>query len=86
MLLTPLNASKARFQAGLFSACLILMLALPTQPHAGLFDWGRDKSAPTELTLATWNMEWLMTPRAHEDMAPPPGARLWWTGLTHLFR
>lgn len=24
--------------------------------------------------------------RAHEDAAPPPGARLWWTGLTHLFR
>jgi 1-acyl-sn-glycerol-3-phosphate acyltransferase len=24
--------------------------------------------------------------RAHEDMAPAPGARMWWTGLTHLFR
>ncbi|HYO44578.1 MAG TPA: 1-acyl-sn-glycerol-3-phosphate acyltransferase [Candidatus Limnocylindrales bacterium] len=24
--------------------------------------------------------------RAHEDMVPPPGTRLRWTGLTHLFR
>lgn len=69
MLLTPLIASKARFQAGLFSAGLILMLALATHSHAGLFDWGRDKSAPTDLTLATWNMEWLMTPGTYRDLA-----------------
>jgi endonuclease/exonuclease/phosphatase family metal-dependent hydrolase len=26
-------------------------------------------SAPSSLTLATWNMDWLMTPRAHDELA-----------------
>lgn len=71
MFRTPLNASKARFQAGLFSACtlLALLLAQPTASRAGWLDWTRDKSSPTDLTLATWNMEWLMTPSTYRDLA-----------------
>ncbi|HET6788779.1 MAG TPA: hypothetical protein VFH49_12495, partial [Aquabacterium sp.] len=63
-----LTAYKARFQASLFSAALGLVLSVPTLSHAGLFGWGQDKATLDGLTLATWNMEWLMTPATHREL------------------
>ncbi|MGE5452709.1 MAG: endonuclease/exonuclease/phosphatase family protein [Acidobacteriota bacterium] len=64
-----LIASKARFQAGLFSAALGLLLHLPGVVHAGLFDWRPDPAPSDGLTLATWNMEWLMTPATYRELS-----------------
>lgn len=63
-----LTAHKARWQAGLFSAALGLVLSVPAITHAGLFDWGKDKAPPNGLTLATWNLDWLMTPATHHEL------------------
>jgi len=54
-------AVTCALSATLFAAC----------SHAGWFDSSASSSGnKAGLTLATWNLDWLMTPRAHEDMAP----------------
>ncbi len=63
-----LTIFKARSPAGLFSGALACVLSATTLSHAGLFDWGKDKSTLDGLTLATWNMEWLMTPATHREL------------------
>jgi endonuclease/exonuclease/phosphatase family metal-dependent hydrolase len=48
-----------------------LLLSAASSAHAGWFDWGsREAPSPsTGLTLATWNLDWLMTPQAHGELA-----------------
>jgi endonuclease/exonuclease/phosphatase family metal-dependent hydrolase len=50
--------------------CVTLLICLHAAPtHAGWF--GRSSASGQDgLTLATWNMEWLMTPRTHGELAP----------------
>lgn len=62
----PLTHNAAR--AMLMAACTSLAALTPLPSHAGFFGIG-DKPARKELTLATWNMDWLMTPRTHEELA-----------------
>ncbi|WP_052162243.1 endonuclease/exonuclease/phosphatase family protein [Aquabacterium sp. NJ1] len=52
-------ALTCALSATLFTAC----------SHAGWLD-STASSSKSSLTLATWNLDWLMTPRAHDDMAP----------------
>ena len=60
----PLQRRTWQGAALIASLALTLLAATPTQ--AGWFD--SDK--PTELTLATWNIEWLMTPATHAALLP----------------
>jgi endonuclease/exonuclease/phosphatase family metal-dependent hydrolase len=62
--LSPLTSSAqlARTLCALSSA-----LALHSAQAASFFGLG--DTPPTGLTLATWNMEWLMTPAAHDELA-----------------
>jgi endonuclease/exonuclease/phosphatase family metal-dependent hydrolase len=49
-----------------------LLLAAACSAHAAWFhfNWGdREASAQAGLTLATWNLDWLMTPQAHDELA-----------------
>ena len=58
---------RARARPGLRAALLIGALALCGAPsHAGWFGSDAPKDS---LTLATWNLEWLMTPRVHDELA-----------------
>lgn len=54
----------------LSAACFFMAPALPA--HAGLFGFGSSSdggASPRDgLTLATWNLEWLMTPRTREEL------------------
>ncbi|MDE2077017.1 MAG: endonuclease/exonuclease/phosphatase family protein [Burkholderiales bacterium] len=51
----------ARLVAGFFLAC-----GLVSSSWAG---WFGSRSAPDTLTLATWNLDWLMTPETHRELA-----------------
>ncbi len=62
------------------AACIALLSSLiGLSAHAGLFGWGGSDSgtgkdtgtsnANRGLTLVTWNLEWLMTPQAHDELA-----------------
>jgi endonuclease/exonuclease/phosphatase family metal-dependent hydrolase len=64
--------NHAPIKAGL-KACAALVAGLSLQAcHAGLFGFGSNDSSPPPkgLTLATWNMEWLLSPQAYEALAP----------------
>lgn len=68
----PTPPRKARPQAGFFLATCVALAGLsPALGQAGLFDWssGGATKATSSLTLATWNMEWLMTPATYRELA-----------------
>jgi endonuclease/exonuclease/phosphatase family metal-dependent hydrolase len=51
------------------AACLASAALLTAcNSHAGLFGLGGSSTASKSLTLATWNMDWLMTPAAHDEL------------------
>jgi len=52
-------------------ALLASLLLAGASAHAGLFGFGSKDAggARAGLTLATWNMDWLMTPAAHDELA-----------------
>ena len=59
---------------GAVTVAICTATALPTPSHAGLLGamgWGGATDAATHpgLTLATWNLEWLMTPSEHDSLA-----------------
>ncbi|RTL27258.1 MAG: hypothetical protein EKK47_18935 [Burkholderiales bacterium] len=59
-------------RALLVASCALGASFLPLQAHAGWLDKFSPPSAASNrngLTLATWNMDWLMTPRAHDELA-----------------
>jgi endonuclease/exonuclease/phosphatase family metal-dependent hydrolase len=57
-------------------AVLATAALVPSQAHAGLVDKamalvsGKSEGGKAGLTLATWNMEWLMTPATYASLAP----------------
>jgi endonuclease/exonuclease/phosphatase family metal-dependent hydrolase len=57
--------------ATVFSVTVALGCALLSSgAQAGLFGWGNAPSTPNRagLTLATWNLEWLMTPQVRDEL------------------
>lgn len=66
----------ARWLRGMFvPACALSAVLLMQHSQAGLFGFGNsgNKGASPDdrpgLVLASWNLEWLMTPRAHAELA-----------------
>ena len=50
-------------------ACALFFALTSSHCHAG---WFVKSASPAQegITLATWNMEWLMTPQTHDELAP----------------
>jgi endonuclease/exonuclease/phosphatase family metal-dependent hydrolase len=51
------------------AACALIGTLISLPSHAGFLGFG-DNSDRQALTLSTWNMDWLMTPRTRDELAP----------------
>lgn len=50
-------------------AALGLVAVSVWSAHAGWFDGGRKATPDARLSLATWNLEWLMTPATQAELS-----------------
>ena len=70
---SPLNHTHGRRIRGWRAlACVLVVLTAGLASglaHAGWFGLGSDRTESARLSLATWNLEWLMTPQTHADLS-----------------